>query len=89
MRKEEACKYHTTPKNGLITFSLAGVHNEEKQLEARETETNQVGILDKVVLDDDAVQPPQAGDQKCGKDEGEGQHLSALCTKHFSQRDEW
>lgn len=79
--------YHTTlppQKKDLITFSLAGIYNEEKQLEAGDTKTNQVGILDKAVLDDDAVQTPQTGNQECGKDEGEGQHVGALCAEHFS-----
>lgn len=66
-----------------ITFSLAGVHNEKEKLKCSETTANQVWILHKGVLYNDAIEPPESRHKERGHDEWEGQHLCALGTKHF------
>lgn len=85
-KSQQACKYNS--KQHLITFSFAGIDNEEQELEAGDGTPNQVGVLDKVVMDDDAVQPPEAGDEEGGEDEGERQHVTALSAEHLGQGDE-
>lgn len=85
-KSQPACKYNS--KQHLITFSFAGIDNEEQELEPGDGAPNQVGVLDKVVLDDNAIQPPEASDEEGSENEGERQHVTALSSEHLSQGDE-